>query len=489
MPTPQNPPEWPQFAAWSNRHIWLYGCDLATELKQAREEGRDLAGVEAEFARLMAIEREAGYLERLLVGRRGRRWFDDACALIDRVQTLPRRRDYPHVEPDDLAGIRRERGAAVKVPRWRGTRPALAARVRGGFLGRVAGCMLGKPFECVDRASIRLWAEATGNWPLRGYQSSPSPAKLRAIRARRPLRPVKEWQARFFIDRCDGFPSDDDINYTLLGMLVMQRHGRGFTPDDLAALWLGQVPLLATCTAERVACRNVTAGLLPPASATHRNPYREWIGAQIRADFFGYAAPGDPAQAAEWAWRDASISHVRNGIYGEMWVAAMLAAAFTLPHWPEIIRAGLAQIPRRSRLHAGVTRILDEHAAGASHAEIVDGIHREWDELSAHDWCHTISNAQVVTAALLGGGDDFSRTIALAVGAGFDTDCNGATCGSLWGIRHGDAAVPAKWLRPLRNRIRTGLQDRPDGPLDALADEVAAVAAALQRGASPPRRA
>lgn len=470
---------WSQFAAWSNRQIWLYGCDLVTELKQAREEGRDLSAVEKEFARLMKVEPEAGWLEKTLGGKRGARWFNDTMALIDRVQTLPMRKDYPYVEPSDLPGIRRQRGKGVKMPAWRGSKSKLKAKVRGGFLGRVAGCMLGKPFECMDRASIQLWGETTGNWPLQTYQRTPSPAELRRIMAKKPLRPVKPHMTAFYIDRCDGFPSDDDVNYTLLGMLALKKYGRDFRPDDMAALWVHQLPLSCICTAERVAYRNFIEGCLPPRSATQRNPYREWIGAQIRADFFGYAAPGNPVQAAEWAWRDASISHVKNGIYGEMWVAAMLAAAFVLPTWPEVIRAGLAQIPRQSRLHAGVSRILAEHAAGAGWAEILAGIHREWDELTQHDWCHTISNAQVVAASLLCGGDDFSELIKLSVEAGFDTDCNGATCGSLWGIRHGDAAIPTQWLTPLKNRIRTNLLDYPLATLEGLADEVAAAAVTI----------
>ena len=469
-----------QFTAWANRQLWLYGCDLDTEWRQATEEGRDLRSVAKEFERLRAVEAKAGYMEHLISGRRDLRWFEQALVLIDRVQALPPRRDYPYREPSDLRGIQAARGRGPRVPAWRGSRAQLADRVRGGFLGRVAGCMLGKPFEGVDRASIRMYGEETGNWPLRTYQRQPTPAELRRILRRKPLRPVTSWQLRFYIDLCDGFPSDDDINYTVMGMEVMRRHGAAFTATDLASLWILQLPALATCTAERAAYRNLIEGWLPARSATRRNPYREWIGAQIRADFFGYAAPGDPARAAEWAWRDASISHVKNGIYGEMWVAAMLAAAFVLDDWPAVIRAGLAQVPRRSRLQAGIERILEQHAAGTPAAEVFDGIHREWNALVAHDWCHTISNAQIVAAALLYGGDDYSETIALAVAAGFDTDCNGATCGSLWGVKHGEAALPRRWLRPLNNKLKTNLSDYGFMPLGEMAGRMASVVESLR---------
>ena len=113
-----------------------------------------------------------------------------------------------------------------------------------------------------------------------------------------------------------------------------------FTPQDVADLWLQEIPILHTFTAERVAYRNLCLLIPPPASASHRNVHREWIGAQIRADFWGYSAPGDPELAAEYAWRDASVSHVKNGLYGEMWAAAMIASAFTTDDVEEIIESG-----------------------------------------------------------------------------------------------------------------------------------------------------
>ena len=108
-----------QFTQWANRSSWLYGCDLETEWRQAREEGRDLSSVEAEFERLNFNEPAANPRERLIAGRRDLRWFEDALGLIDRVQTLPFRGDYPFVEPDALEAIRRERGRGPAVARWR----------------------------------------------------------------------------------------------------------------------------------------------------------------------------------------------------------------------------------------------------------------------------------------------------------------------------------------------------------------------------------
>ncbi len=153
--------------------------------------------------------------------------------------------------------------------------------------------------------------------------------------------------------------------------------------------------MFVTCTAERVAYRNAAQGLTAPATATWRNPFREWIGAQIRGDFFGYICPGDPERAAALAFRDASVSHVKNGIYGEMFIAAMLAAAAVCDDVMTVIEAGLDEIPEKCRLRRDVEKVLAWRREGLSAQQVMEEIHRCYDEHSAHGWCHTNSNAMI----------------------------------------------------------------------------------------------
>ena len=81
-----------------------------------------------------------------------------------------------------------------------------------------------------------------------------------------------------------------------------------------------------------------------------RNPFREWIGAQIRTDLYGWVNPGDVLRAAEWAWRDAAVSHTRNGIYGAMYAAALGAYAVVAISIEEVLDAAASVVPPASRL-------------------------------------------------------------------------------------------------------------------------------------------
>jgi hypothetical protein len=259
-------------------------------------------------------------------------------------------------------------------------------------------------------------------------------------------------------------------------LALVKQKGLGFTPDDVATFWLQNIPILHTYTAERAAYRNFVSEICPAASASFRNPYREWIGAQIRADFFGYVAPGNPALAAELAWRDACISHVRNGIYGEMWVAAMLAAAAVETNVVKIMEAGLGEIPARCRLAEDIRQVMRWHADGVSYKNAVAKIHQRWDETKFHHWCHTNSNAQIVALGLLYGEGDYEKTITHAVYPVLDTDCNGATAGSVIGMALGAKALPAKWTDVLNDTLLTGVDGYHRVSISSLAQETLALA-------------
>jgi len=238
---------------------------------------------------------------------------------------------------------------------------------------------------------------------------------------------------------------------------VIEKYGRDFTPFDISRAWLSMQGKDAYCTAERVAFCNFVKGYAPPESARYKNPYREWIGAQIRADYFGYINPGNPVLAAEMAWRDASISHIKNGIYGEMWVAAMLAVAAETDNMEDIILGGMGQIPHTSRLYSSLEKVLTDFKNGISQEECFASIHNAYDEYSNHGWCHTISNAMIVVASLLYGKGDFGKSICMAVETGFDTDCNGATVGSILGMAQGAESIPAYWTEPLHDTLHTSI--------------------------------
>ena len=68
-------------------------------------------------------------------------------------------------EPDDLDAILALAPGGFTAP----ASDDLEDRVHGGWLGRAAGCLLGKPVEKITREGIRAIAGSTGNWPLEGY--------------------------------------------------------------------------------------------------------------------------------------------------------------------------------------------------------------------------------------------------------------------------------------------------------------------------------
>jgi transcriptional regulator with XRE-family HTH domain/ADP-ribosylglycohydrolase len=420
-------------------HSWeSYSSDLMIEYTQCVEEGKDIEKLHPLFEAVSNLP-SAKEKEQL------------ADVIFNMAFNTPLRDNYAFYEPSTLDEIK------ILRPDWDLNLPNLPSKevlqnkIRGAWIGRICGCLLGKPIEGIRTNELIPLLKETKNYPMFRYILQAELSEEMYSRYQFNLR------NKCYADAISCAPVDDDTNYTVMAAYIIERFGKNFKPCDVTKMWLEKQPKDAYCTAERVAFKNFVNGYLPPDSAKYKNPYREWIGAQIRADYYGYINPGNPEIAAEMAWCDACISHVKNGIYGEMFIAAILAGAAVSKDIKQIIQCGLSQIPKTSRLFDEIIKLMDDYENGVSCKECFTKIHERFDESREHDWCHTISNAEIVVAALLYGNLKYGKSICLAVEAGFDTDCNGATVGSIIGMINGIDDIPDEWYTPIHDTLDTSI--------------------------------
>jgi ADP-ribosylglycohydrolase len=364
------------------------------------------------------------------------------------LQALPIDETLAKREPNDLAQIKSLRPAGPRGIWETFDRVAYVDRLEGALLGRMAACTLGAPVEFWSIERMRTLAEENGDaFPPTDYWSRvPDPKQKRYQMSKREA----------YTQSCmKGVPVDDDIIFTLLGLLIAEDHGPEFTVDDVGKAWVKYLPY--ACTAEEVALNNLKKGVSASRAGEKDNPYCEWIGADIRADPWGYMAPGWPERAAAMAYTDAYISHRRQGIYGEMFFAAAIAAAFAVDDPVEALRIGLSEIPKNCALATAVRWALrvspdvkDYKQARAAMDEKFKGMHP----------IHTINNACLTIWGITIGGRDFTKVIGETVAMGLDNDCTAATAGSIVGAVVGKQGIPEHWHKNFNNKIHSYLIDK-----------------------------
>ncbi len=423
---------------------------MKIEITQLEEEGCDTTELKREYE---SLKKEDPDIEKL------------AARLYKKAARLKPRKDFPYQEPSEYAKILKKRSRGPRRYKKILGEAELKARIQGAWLGRCAGCLLGKPVEPLghNRKMMLDVMSQHGVLPLSDYLPRLSKGIPEYVH-------YEAWDEEYIPcakENLKAAERDDDLDYTILGLYYLEKFGPDFKTQDVAMTWLSRLPYLRIYTAERVAYYNLINNIEPPLSASLNNPYREWIGAQIRADAFGYAAPGWPEKAAELAYRDASLTHVKNGIYGEMLMAAIIAAAFAAKTVEEAILAGLAEIPKTSRLYEAVQNVMAWVKEDNDPEKTTQRIHDAYGKYHA---VHTINNAAVVIMALMYAGRDFEKGITLAVLGGWDTDCNGATVGSILGALLGGEGIPAKWAAPLNNTLKSDVVGFYVNQISELAD-------------------
>ena len=259
---------------------------------------------------------------------------------------------------------------------------------------------------------------------------------------------------------------NDDITYELAFLEAFSKYGYAVTSKEIALAWVGEIP--CGWSAEEIALRNIKNGIFPPESGTCRNPFNEWIGAQMKGGICGMVAPGDAYTAARLAWADGEVAHANNGILGEVFNAVLTALAFTERDVRALIKQAIALIPKDSQYYSVVSfawdcceKYKDWQAALACCQE----------KYKKYNWIHAYPNACCEVLALYYGNGDFTKTLHIVTMCGVDVDCNAGMIMPILAIQQGMGIIPKKLIHPAFSELVTYMRGMRRMTLEELVDD------------------
>jgi ADP-ribosylglycohydrolase len=422
---------------------------LAAERHQSRTAGRDIEHLQSRFDELLTRENPDP---------------DAVRTLAARARSSPLRTNYVYSEPSTLDKIKRA-APSFESPHI-GDPGTISEKdtIQGGLMGAIAGCLLGSPVQGWSRERIHGFLQESNQYPIERFlHADVADSVINQYNIFHNIEATGR-DSSTFINHIEKIPPDDDIDYTFVNIRTVETCGAELQTEDIGTTWIKQLPALRTYTAERVAYRNLLDGISPPETGLRDNPYREHIGALIRGPIWGLLCLGEPTHAATFAVRDALLSHVKNGIYAELWVAVLTAIAPLVGDLTEALRLSLSFLPAESRLAASLRSICNSDAS--AHTQI-KRIHQQWDESIQREWSHALPNAALIAIAL-DHADSITEALGTVVQSGFDTDSHAAVVGAVYGAHIGAASIPSQWRSPFSSPILSGLSSEHSTSIEAL---------------------
>lgn len=310
-------------------------------------------------------------------------------------------------------------------------------KVRGCWTGKNIGGTLGAPFEGEKFTH-----------GLRYYD-------LKAIK--RWLKNVKYWWERegvkleIDVDKFDfnqPLPNDD-LDFQLVYLKMLEERGINLKLNDFVDFW--KKYLYRHWYSEYSWCLyNLKRGLKPPISGVFQNYYIDEMGSPIRSEIWACVAPANPQISATLAWMDSCLDHAGGeGMYGEIFWASIESAAFVIEDPLTLINIGLSMIPLSSQIARCVKEAVRCYKEGVEWGQARERIATLFGH---HNACNAVPNHGFIILGWLYG-EDFGDKLCKAVNCGFDTDCTGATLGSILGIIHGFSGIPEEWKKPIGDLI------------------------------------
>ncbi len=410
---------------------------LKTDASQMAEEGHDEEALLRELDDVTA----AGSLDALIELQQD--WW-----------TRPSPAGFPYEEPSDWETISAGFPDPEAHARFEGSEDELADRLLAAWQGRCAGCQLGKPLEGTTwPETIREVLEAVGSWPLADYMN-PVPDDLDVEQLPDCKFFEQGWRNSQTKGHFHAVQPDDDILYAMVSQRVLEQHGPQFTSEQAAQMLVNLVPISPLHASGRNLFRTYSFGIKPPHTAIFGNACRQSLGAQIRCDPWGWGAPANPALAARMGYKDAVNSQVRNGIYSGIFFPVLMAETLAHGDPARAIETAAQYVPPRSRFSEMIRFVRDRCGQADEWQEVNRAILDRWPE-EAKKFNHCIPNAAIVLTGLLMGGGDFTRTLGITVMCGLDTDCTGATVGSIMGCALGTRGIPEHWTAPFNDTVHS----------------------------------
>ena len=245
--------------------------------------------------------------------------------------------------------------------------------------------------------------------------------------------------------------STDDTEFALMTAKLLIEHEGNFTSDDVVNMWFKYVAtedeLKRGGVSEVEACNNLRRGLRPPQSGMY-NAYYMSDGAAMRSGPIGIVCAGDPERAADLAYRDACVSHYREGIWGAQAVAVAVSLAMVDADMEDIMEAIFKIAPPDSWFYETLNRAMNiVKEADGDIANAWMPLHNEL--FSTHR--ATVAEAlPEVFGCLMLENKSFKSGLILAGNFGRDADTIGAIAGAVLGAKYGAKNIPDKWKEKTR---------------------------------------
>lgn len=245
--------------------------------------------------------------------------------------------------------------------------------------------------------------------------------------------------------------STDDTEFALMTAKLLIEHEGNFTSDDVVNMWFKYVAtedeLKRGGVSEVEACNNLRRGLRPPQSGMY-NAYYMSDGAAMRSGPIGIVCAGDPERAADLAYRDACVSHYREGIWGAQAVAVAVSLAMVDADMEDIMEAIFKIAPPDSWFYETLNRAMNiVKEADGDIANAWMPLHNEL--FSTHR--STVAEAlPEVFGCLMLENKSFKSGLILAGNFGRDADTIGAIAGAVLGAKYGAKNIPDKWKEKTR---------------------------------------